>query len=149
MNNTIRRLHKEFNNIKKNPSENCTARPINDDYYNWEGNIFGPTESPYEGGLFKLSIIIPKEYPLKPPKIKFITKIYHPNIDANGNICLDILKNAWSPALNISKTLLSITSLLADPNIDDPLSYEISELYKKDYVKFIENARNWTYKYAS
>ncbi len=108
----------------------------------------GPTDSPYQGGLFKLNIVFPLDYPFKPPKITFITKIYHPNVNANGIICLDILKNQWSPALTISKVLLSISSLLTDPNPEDPLVPEIAQLFKSNLVKYNENARNWTNKYA-
>jgi ubiquitin-conjugating enzyme E2 D/E len=89
----------------------------------------GPEDSPYSGGVFFLNIYFPTDYPFKPPKITFATRIYHPNINSNGGICLDILKDQWSPALTISKgifliiVLLSISSLLTDPNPDDPLVY--------------------------
>lgn len=143
-----RRLQKELTIIKKDPPTHCTAGPVGDDMFNWEGTIFGPTETPYEGGSFKLSILFPNDYPLKPPKIKFITRIYHPNIDRYGNICLDILKNNWSPALTISKTLLSISSLLAEPNCDDPLEPEIATLYQQNKEQFNLNAAKATRSYA-
>ena len=92
----------------------------------------GPSDSPYQDGVFHLNIHFPTDYPFKPPKITFITKIYHPNINSNGVICLDILKNQWSPALTISKVLLSICSLICDPNPDDPLVPEIANLYKSN-----------------
>ena len=90
----------------------------------------GPTDSPYQGGIFFLDIKFPQDYPFMPPRCTFKTKVYHPNINASGGICLDILKNQWSPALTTSKVLLSITSLLSDPNPDDPLVGEIAALYK-------------------
>ncbi len=109
----------------------------------------GPIDSPYQSGVFFLSVSFPQNYPFKPPKIKFLTKVYHPNVNANGNICLDILKENWSPALTISKVLLSICSLLCDPNPDDPLVIEIAQQYKNNYPEFELTAGEWTRKYAS
>jgi len=108
----------------------------------------GPDDSPYAGGVFFLNIHFPTDYPFKPPKINFTTRIYHPNINSNGSICLDILKEQWSPALTISKVLLSISSLLTDANPDDPLVPEIAQIYKTDKPKYEATAREWTRKYA-
>lgn len=144
----LKRIKKELEEFGRDPPANCSAGPIQDDYFHWEAMLMGPTDSPYQGGLFKLNIVFPLDYPFKPPKITFITKIYHPNVNANGIICLDILKNQWSPALTISKVLLSISSLLTDPNPEDPLVPEIAQLFKSNLVKYNENARNWTNKYA-
>mmetsp|Transcript_14548 Transcript_14548/g.47413 ORF Transcript_14548/g.47413 Transcript_14548/m.47413 type:complete len:111 (+) Transcript_14548:393-725(+) len=108
----------------------------------------GPDESPYSGGVFFLNIHFPADYPFKPPKVSFTTRIYHCNINANGGICLDILKDQWSPALTISKVLLSICSLLTDPNPDDPLVPEIAQILRTDKPKHDETAREWTHKYA-
>ena len=108
----------------------------------------GPTGSPYHGGVFFLSIHFPMDYPFKPPKFHFTTRIFHPNINANGSICLDILKETWSPALTVSKVLLSISSLLTDPNPDDPLVPEIASIFKTDREKYNRMAKEWTSKYA-
>jgi len=108
----------------------------------------GPADSPYAGGVFFLDIAFPADYPFKPPKIHFTTRIYHPNINQNGGICLDILKDQWSPALTTSKVLLSVCSLLTDPNPDDPLVPEIANTFKLDYAKYEKTAREWTTKYA-
>ena len=110
--------------------------------------IRGPQDSPYEGGVFELELFLPEEYPMAAPKVRFLTKIYHPNIDTLGRICLDILKEQWSPALTISKVLLSICSLLTDPNPDDPLVPEIAQIYKTDPNRYAELAKEWTRKYA-
>ena len=108
----VNRLKKESEDILKNPPGNCNAYPNKENIYSWTAQIYGPGDTPYEGGVFKLNIIYPKDYPFKPPKINFITKVYHPNIDTSGNICLDILKDKWSPALTISKILLIIMIII-------------------------------------
>jgi ubiquitin-conjugating enzyme E2 D/E len=146
---SLRRIQKELTDLKVDPPTNCSAGPIGDDMFRWEGVIMGPADSPYTGGVFKLNIQFPVDYPFKPPHLQFTTKIYHPNINAAGLICLDILKGQWSPALTISKVLLSITSLLTDPNPNDPLVPEIATLYKRDKAAYEIEARTWTQRYAS
>ena len=146
---SLRRIQKELNDLKIDPPAYCSAGPIGDDMFRWEGVIMGPSDSPYTGGVFKLTIQFPVDYPFKPPHLQFTTKIYHPNINAAGLICLDILKGQWSPALTISKVLLSITSLLTDPNPNDPLVPEIANLYKKDKAAYEMEAKAWTQRYAS
>ncbi|PKS11186.1 hypothetical protein jhhlp_002947 [Lomentospora prolificans] len=116
--------------------------------FHWQATIMGPGDSPYSGGVFFLAIHFPTDYPFKPPKVNFTTRIYHPNINSNGSICLDILRDQWSPALTISKVLLSICSMLTDPNPDDPLVPEIAHVYKTDRARYEATAREWTRKYA-
>ena len=144
----LRRLTTELKNIKEDPPVNCSAGTVNDDLYHWTATIIGPVDSPYEGGIFKLDIHFPMNYPFKPPKCNFKTKIYHPNINSAGSICVDILKNNWSPALTLSKVLLSICSLLNDPNPSDPLEPPIAREYINNREKFNNTAKSWTTIYA-
>ena len=141
---SLNRINKELIEFKIDPPSNCSAGPINDDLYKWEATIIGPEKTPYEGGVFKLEIHFPNNYPFKPPKIKFITRIFHPNINRYGNICLDILDKQWSPALTINKVLLSISSLLSDPNADDPLDVRAAQLYNENREEFNQIARKYT-----
>ncbi|KAJ2720352.1 Ubiquitin-conjugating enzyme E2 4 [Coemansia sp. Benny D115] len=145
----LKRITKELKDLSRDPPSSCSAGPVQDDLFHWQASIMGPTDSPYDGGVFFLAIHFPTDYPFKPPKVNFTTRIYHPNINSNGSICLDILKDQWSPALTISKVLLSICSLLTDPNPDDPLVPEIAHLYKTDIVQYNQNAVEYTRKYAS
>ena len=132
--------------------------------------IAGPKGSPYDGGVFCLSIQFPTDYPFRPPKVTFTTRIYHCNITSQGAICLDILKDNWSPALTISKVLLSISSLLTDPNpgklvwrlvvsrneadrlvvvgAADPLGENIAQELIKNKEQHDATAREWTRRYA-
>ena len=146
----IIRIQKEVKSINTESDCGCSAGPIGDDLFHWKGIIAGPPCSPYEGGVFNLDIKFPIEYPFKPPHIVFTTKIYHPNINENGNICLDILKSTgWSPALTISKALLSICSLLTDPNPNDPLNQGAARIYLSDRESYNKKAREWTNNYAN
>ncbi|KAK1276435.1 hypothetical protein QJS04_geneDACA011117 [Acorus gramineus] len=167
-----KRILKELKDLQKDPPTSCSAGnlfssifgsvcslfheclmfsiagPVAEDMFHWQATIMGPPDSPYAGGVFLVTIHFPPDYPFKPPKVAFRTKVFHPNINSNGSICLDILKEQWSPALTISKVLLSICSLLTDPNPDDPLVPEIAHMYKTDRSKYETTARSWTQKYA-
>ncbi len=146
---SLKRIQRELLDLEKEPPSNCSAGPINDsDIFKWKGTIIGPEDSPYAGGIFQLNINFPPDYPFKPPKLQFTTKVYHPNINASGYICLDILKDQWTPALSIAKVLLSVSSLLTDANPKDPLAPEIAQHYISDRKGFDRTAREWTLKYA-
>ena len=145
----LKRIQKELIDLGRDPPANCSAGPTDESQpFHWQATIMGPEDSPYHQGVFFLNIHFPPDYPFKPPKITFTTKIYHCNINSNGSICLDILKDQWSPALTISKVLLSISSLLTDANPDDPLVPEIANLLKGDRAKHDNTAREWTERYA-
>ncbi|GME72986.1 unnamed protein product [[Candida] boidinii] len=140
------------------PVPGITATPHEDNLRYFDVTIEGPSSSPYENGVFKLELFLPDDYPMIAPKVRFLTKIYHPNIDRLGRICLDVLKSNWSPALQIRTILLSIQALLSAPNpvslpvfffSDDPLANEVAEEWKSDEKKAIGTAKEWTEKYAS
>jgi ubiquitin-conjugating enzyme E2 D len=145
-----RRIQKELEEMERDPPVGCTAGPENPNNINkWKAIIIGPPETPYEGGVFNLEINFPPDYPFRPPHCRFTTRIYHPNINGEGGICVDILKaTSWSPALTIAKVLLSISSLMADANPDDPLVPEIAHVYKNNLAQFQTTAREWTRRYA-
>ncbi|XP_030011023.1 ubiquitin-conjugating enzyme E2 D4-like isoform X2 [Sphaeramia orbicularis] len=131
----LKRLQKELGELQRDPPARCSAGPVGDDMFSWQATIMGPSDSPYNGGVFFLNINFPTDYPFKPPKVSFKTKVYHPNINSEGGgICLDILRSQWSPALTVSK--------------DDPLVPDIAYLYKSDRQKYNTMAKEWTQKYA-
>jgi ubiquitin-conjugating enzyme E2 D/E len=141
---------KELADIQRDPPDGIAAGPENEsDIKIWRARILGPKDSPYEGGEFYLKVQFPDDYPFSPPKINFITKMYHPNINARGGLCLGILEKVyWSPALTIARVLQSITALLTDPNASDPLVADIAQVYKTDRKKYDETVREYTVKYA-
>ena len=151
----VSRLKQELKVLNEQPLPNIAIYSLfqNDTRYNdkLKAQIIGSKESVYQNGVFDLEILIPDKYPLVAPIIRFLTPIYHPNIDNSGRICLDILTNAnkWKPSINLSVLLLSIQSLLETPNPDDPLHPEIAFIYKNNFELFKINAQRHTIKYAS
>ena len=106
-------------------------------------------DSPFYGGKFSLDVSFPDDYPMSPPHAVFLNKIYHPNVDSAGNICLDILKDQWSPALQIHSVLLSIQSLISCPNLADPLDPHIAYAWRRNKKRAYATARDWVQKYAT
>ena len=126
------RIIKETERLMKEPVVGIYASPSDSNPRHFNVQISGPAGTSYEGGLFTAELYLPDEYPMVPPKVLFRTKIFHPNIDKLGRICLDILKDKWSPALQIRAVLLSIQALMSAPNLDDPLDEEIANFWKQD-----------------
>uniref|UniRef100_UPI00397EF931 ubiquitin-conjugating enzyme E2 n=1 Tax=Salmonella sp. s54836 TaxID=3159673 RepID=UPI00397EF931 len=116
-----RRILRETQKLMTEPCPGINAVPYQDNSRHFHVVIDGPKDTPFEGGKFKMELFLPEDYPMTAPKVIFRTKIYHPNVDNLGRICLDILKDKWSPALTVFTVLLSIQALLSAPNPDDPL----------------------------
>jgi len=117
--------------------------------------IKGPSGTPYEGGYFDFRVFMTPEFPSKPPIVNLRTKIYHPNISGRGNICLNILKDTtdkvdgWSPTISLKNLAISLLSLLEEPNIEDPLNINVTNVFKSDIEKAKTTAKEWTAMYAS
>ena len=146
------RVKKELERLKKDPPHGVSCWPKEGRIDCLEAKLVGAKETAYEGGVFKLEIRLPDRYPFEPPQVKFITKIYHPNIDSAGRICLDVLKSPpqgqWKPSQNISTILTSIQLLLSEPNPDDGLMADISQEYKQNKPAFLKKAKEWVDLYA-
>lgn len=135
----IRRVQNETATIKKTKGEYDDMFIINmvgDDMYHWDVILKGPPDSLYEGSVFKLDIVLGHDYPNNAPNVKFITPIQHLNVNSTGDICLDILKDNWSPAQNIISILKSISLLLSYPNPDDPFNTDLAKLYQNNYSEY-------------
>jgi len=146
----IKRLAIHFGELQKNPPPLCFAEPkdASKSMIHWIGWIDGPEDTPYTGGRFHITIDFTSEFPFKPPEVRFITPVYHPNISASGEICLDILHSQWSPALTIRGLLISLCSLLADPNPEHGFNRDALKLFRTNHENYKETAAEWTKKYA-
>ena len=144
-----KRIVKETERLLADPSPGIKAVPHEDNMRYFDVEMSGPEQSAFEGGVFRLELFLPDDYPMAPPKVRFLTRIYHPNIDRLGRICLDILKDKWSPALQIRTVLLSIQALLSAPNPDDPLANDVAQHWKENEKAAIETARQWTRQHAT
>ncbi|KAF4011494.1 hypothetical protein G4228_003680 [Cervus hanglu yarkandensis] len=114
----------------------------------WQGLIV-PDNPPYDKGAFRIEINFPAEYPFKPPKITFKTKIYHPNIDEKGQVCLPVISaENWKPATKTDQVIQSLIALVNDPQPEHPLRADLAEEYSKDRKKFCKNAEEFTKKYG-
>lgn len=150
--NALKRIQHEISVIKNSQHndipENVSIGPT-DNLFVWNATIIGAKDTPYAGGIFKLSIKLPNDYPFHPPVVQFVTKIFHPNINDMGQICLDTLKSQWTPALNLTQVMLSILALMENPNPDDPFNTTAANLYKSDMRKYTEIVQQYVIRYAS
>ncbi|KAI8824858.1 ubiquitin-conjugating enzyme/RWD-like protein [Fimicolochytrium jonesii] len=147
----LRRIQKELVDLAKNPPLNASAQPVSDDdILHWKGALTAPDTSAYKGGTFQLTIEFPPDYPFKPPSIKFTTKIYHPNVDDDGTICIGLLKTeVWKPSTKIADVLIALVDLLQNPVPEDALQSSIAQVYNSDRPVFEKTVREWVKKYAN
>ncbi|EMS63837.1 Protein PEROXIN-4 [Triticum urartu] len=142
------RLFKEYKEVQREKSADPDIQLICDDsnIFKWTAVIKGPSETPFEGGVFQLAFSIPEQYPLLPPQVRFITKIFHPNVHfKTGEICLDILKNAWSPAWTLQSVCRAIIALMAHPEADSPLNCDSGNLLRSGDIRGYQSmARMYT-----
>ncbi|KAK4080381.1 hypothetical protein Trihar35433_1486 [Trichoderma harzianum] len=151
-----RRLMRDFKRMQTDPPAGVSASPIPDNVMTWfvaphtstTKDMQGPADTPFEDGTFRLVMQFEEQYPNKPPQVKFISQMFHPNVYATGELCLDILQNRWSPTYDVAAVLTSIQSLLNDPNTGSPANVEASNLYKdnrKEYTKRVRETveRSW------
>ncbi|ETV78172.1 hypothetical protein H257_08368 [Aphanomyces astaci] len=147
------RMRKEMEMLENDPPHGICAWPKDNKLDELEAQIQGPEGTPYEKGIFLLSITIPERYPFEPPKVQFVTPIFHPNIDNAGRICLDTLKmqpkGSWMPSVNLSTLLTTIRLLMTDPNPDDGLMPEITDLFKQNHALFVSKATAMTAQHAN
>ncbi|KAJ3160855.1 hypothetical protein HDU86_008215 [Geranomyces michiganensis] len=144
-----RRIEREIRQVRQDPSAHLTVEVIDDNLCHLLGTIQGPANSPYAGGTFQLDIVLPSTYPFLPPKMRFITPLYHPNVSSvTGAICLDILKDEWTPVLTLKTVMISLQSLLCDPVPDNPQDAEVASHYMRDRKGFDQTARQWTEAHA-
>jgi ubiquitin-conjugating enzyme (huntingtin interacting protein 2) len=148
-----RKVTKEIAQCNHDETTNIKIELIDDSPFHLRGSFRGPQDSPYEGGHFEVDIVVPIDYPFRPPKVRFITKVYHPNIYASGVIDLDILRDQWSPSITLSKLLISLQSFLCTPEVcspepDDPHAASVAKQYASVHKSFEDTARNWTRIYA-
>ncbi|KAL9334009.1 hypothetical protein Peur_074148 [Populus x canadensis] len=136
----LKRLQSELMALMMSGESGISAFPEGDNIFCWKGTITGSKETVFEGTEYKLSLSFPNDYPFKPPKVKFETSCFHPNVDVYGNICLDILQDKWSSAYDVRTILLSIQSLLGEPNISSPLNTQAAQLWsnQEEYRKMVE-----------
>ena len=142
MNMTINRLTRELKKINDENIPNITILPP-ENILIWYAKIYGPKDSPFENGVFDIKLSFDNDYPVKPPSVKFLSKMFHPNIYRDGFICIDILQTEWSPAQNVRTILLSILSLLTDPNPSSPANSDASKLFMNNYTEYCQRVKSY------
>ena len=142
--------HRELQKEGKKPRAEVMLAPVDGNLYQWAGAIRGPEDTPYAGGLFRIEVVVPSSYPLAAPNFRFVTTIFHPNVHRDtGEICIDILKSAWSPAWTLQSTCRAIIVLLSHPEPDSPLNCDAGNLLRNgDMRGFRSVAKMYTQLHA-
>merc|ERR1711959_366069 len=136
------RLLGDLKEIQRNPTDGASAAPTNEEsLFVWNATIFGPSDTPWEGGIYSLRLTFCDQYPDKPPKVRFTTRMFHPNVYPDGNLCLDIIQSKWSPSFTVSSILTAIQSLLTDPNVQSPANPAAAEMFIKDKKGYNKKVR--------
>jgi len=144
-----KRLGHDLKGLAQDAPEGIEAKPLDNCYYHWQASITGPVGSPYEGGVFYLYLKVPMLYPFRPPEVRFLTKIFHPNVNRHGDIGIDSIQQGnWVSGLTLTKVLISIQSLLTDPYCDVCMEPEVGQLCRADRDTFNAVAREWTWRFA-
>ncbi|OMJ83186.1 hypothetical protein SteCoe_15965 [Stentor coeruleus] len=141
-----RRLMRDLKKLQSDKVDGISAAPSNDNIMLWNAVIFGPEDTPWEGGTFRLTVEFSEEFPNKAPAVKFLTRMFHPNsmqyaVYNDGTICLDILQNQWSPIYDVQAILTSIQSLLCDPNPNSPANSEAARIYNENTREYNRRVR--------
>jgi ubiquitin-conjugating enzyme E2 A len=135
-------LTSELRELTADPPSGISASPSTEDnLFQWNATLIGPDESPWEGGIYTLRLQFPDQYPDKPPRVRFLTEMFHPNIFADGSLCLDIIQDKWKPIYTVSSILSSVQSLLCDPNTDSPANVDAAKLYKENKKEYNKRVR--------
>ena len=136
------RLASDLRNLAADSPAGCSASPANEDnLFAWNATIVGPDESPWEGGIYSLRLQFPDQYPDKAPRVRFVTEMFHPNIFPDGTLCLDIIQDKWKPIYTVSTIMVSIQSLLCDPNNDSPANVDAARMLKTDPKEYKKRVR--------
>ncbi|KAK4712477.1 hypothetical protein R3W88_006990 [Solanum pinnatisectum] len=144
-----KRLMRDFKRLQQDPPAGISGAPYDNNIMLWNAVIFGPDDTPWDGGTFKLTLQFSEDYPNKPPTVRFVSRMFHPNIYADGSICLNILQNQWSPIYDVAAILTSIQSLLCDPNPNSPANSEAARMFsenKREYNRKVREIveQSWT-----
>ena len=144
----LKRLQKEYLELTKKPYDEFSVSLMDDNLYKWEIMIFGPQDTSYEGGLFKSEMTFPKNYPNSPPELKFVSNIYHPNVYESGKVCISILHEGedqwgyessverWKPIHGVASVIMSVISMLSDPNDESPANIDAAKIWREEYNTF-------------